>query len=221
MADYYEPQYQVLSTVEDELGLVSLGPMSSFTWNTDPKRLLFVLSRYKFVASILNGEGDVLEVGCGDGFASRIVAQQVRHLTISDIDSKFIKYAKNCSSKAFPVDTIVLNLLLEPSSKKYSAIYLLDVLEHINPCDEDQFLKNIASSLLPNGKVLIGMPSLESQVYASKASKEGHVNCQSKFAFKSNLLNYFSSVFMFSMNDEVVHTGYDKMSHYIFALCTL
>ena len=23
---------------------------------------------------------------------------------------------------------------------------------------------------------------------------------------------------MFSMNDEVVHTGFDKMSHYIFAL---
>ena len=23
---------------------------------------------------------------------------------------------------------------------------------------------------------------------------------------------------MFSMNDEVLHTGYDKMSHYIFAL---
>ena len=26
-------------------------------------------------------------------------------------------------------------------------------------------------------------------------------------------------VFMFSMNDEVVHTGYSKLAHYIFALC--
>jgi hypothetical protein len=24
---------------------------------------------------------------------------------------------------------------------------------------------------------------------------------------------------MFSMNDEVVHTGYHKMAHYLFALC--
>jgi hypothetical protein len=30
---------------------------------------------------------------------------------------------------------------------------------------------------------------------------------------------FFKNVFMFSMNDEVVHTGYSKMSHYNFALC--
>jgi hypothetical protein len=29
---------------------------------------------------------------------------------------------------------------------------------------------------------------------------------------------YFHSVFMFSMNDEVVHTGYHKMAHYLFAV---
>jgi hypothetical protein len=30
---------------------------------------------------------------------------------------------------------------------------------------------------------------------------------------------FFHNVFMFSMNDEVVHTGYHKMAHYLFALC--
>ena len=29
---------------------------------------------------------------------------------------------------------------------------------------------------------------------------------------------YFNNIYMFSMNDEMVHTGYDAMSHYIFAL---
>ena len=29
---------------------------------------------------------------------------------------------------------------------------------------------------------------------------------------------YFNNVFMFSMNDEVVHTGFHKMAHYIFAV---
>jgi hypothetical protein len=31
---------------------------------------------------------------------------------------------------------------------------------------------------------------------------------------------YFDHVFMFSMNDEVVHTGYFPMAQYLFALCT-
>jgi hypothetical protein len=30
---------------------------------------------------------------------------------------------------------------------------------------------------------------------------------------------YFKHVFMFSMNDEVVHTGFFPMAHYLFALC--
>ena len=30
---------------------------------------------------------------------------------------------------------------------------------------------------------------------------------------------HFNNVYLFSMNDEVLHTGYKPMSHYLFALC--
>ena len=30
--------------------------------------------------------------------------------------------------------------------------------------------------------------------------------------------NYFENVFMFSMNDEVVHTGFPPMANYIFGV---
>ena len=63
------------------------------------------------------------------------------------------------------------------------------------------------------------MPSLESQKYASPASKEGHVNCQTKSQLKETLEKYFTAVFVFSMNDEVIHTGYAPMSHYLMAIC--
>jgi hypothetical protein len=63
------------------------------------------------------------------------------------------------------------------------------------------------------------MPSLESQTYASPQSKEGHVNCQSGDELKKNLQGYFENVFIFSMNDEVIHTGYYPMAHYLLALC--
>ena len=62
------------------------------------------------------------------------------------------------------------------------------------------------------------MPTLESQAYASKWSKEGHINCKKKNELKKFLSLYFNNIYMFSMNDEIVHTGYDAMSHYIFAL---
>jgi hypothetical protein len=62
------------------------------------------------------------------------------------------------------------------------------------------------------------MPSLESQIYASPNSKAGHVNCKTMPDFKSTLLTYFHNVFMFGMNDEMVHTGFHKMAHYLIAL---
>jgi hypothetical protein len=36
---------------------------------------------------------------------------------------------------------------------------------------------------------------------------------------KRLMLQHFHDVFMFSMNDEVVHTGFHALAHYLFALC--
>jgi hypothetical protein len=63
------------------------------------------------------------------------------------------------------------------------------------------------------------MPSLESQAFASPPSKLGHVNCKTAPDFEAVMKRYFHNVFMFSMNDEMVHTGYHKMAHYLIALC--
>jgi len=100
----------------------------------------------------------------------------------------------------------------------FDAAYSLDVMEHIAPADEDAYLANIAGSLTDDGVAIIGMPSLESQAYASAASKEGHVNCKSAPDLKASVARHFGNVFLFSMNDEVVHTGYHKMAHYVIAL---
>ena len=43
-----EPQYQRCVELRDTEGLASLGLMSNQTWHDDPKRLVFMLARYKF-----------------------------------------------------------------------------------------------------------------------------------------------------------------------------
>ena len=101
----------------------------------------------------------------------------------------------------------------------FDGAFCLDVLEHIPKEFENKFITNITKSLNRNGDLIIGMPSLESQIYASEISKEGHVNCKTTHELKNLMLNYFSKIFIFSMNDEVLHTGFGPMSHYIFALC--
>jgi 2-polyprenyl-3-methyl-5-hydroxy-6-metoxy-1,4-benzoquinol methylase len=214
-----EPQYDSMVEQANARGLETLGLMTSYAWNDDPKRLTFTLSRYKFVAKLLSGRTNVLEIGCADAFGTRIVRQEVERLTATDFDPVFIEDVKKRMNPRWSFDALVHDMLSGPvPPRNYDGIYALDVLEHIDPADEPVFMSNLVASLAPHGAVVLGMPSLESQVYASPNSKAGHVNCKSLPSFKQTMARYFHNVFMFSMNDEVIHTGYHKMAHYLLAL---
>ena len=211
----------MLKEIEDEFGRYELGLMVNTGWHQDPKRLAFTLSRYKFVAKMLAGRKSVLEIGCGDGFASRIVAAEVEHLTLSDVDPIFIdEVRKHPIPESAKIDTVVADFVAAPLPGPFDGIYGLDVLEHIQPADENAFMSNLCASLADDGAVIVGLPSLESQAYASPGSKAGHVNCKSGDQLKEFLSRYFANVFVFSMNDEVVHTGYFPMAQYLLALST-
>ena len=214
-----DPVNQPLISLENEKGLEKIGLMNSAVWHEDPKRLVFTLSRYKFVAKMLTGKNRVAEIGCGDGFGARIVKQEVEQLTITDYDSYFIKRFEDIVSEEYPISAVEHNILEGPLGQKFDAIYSLDVLEHIPINHEDVFVRNIINSLGSNGIVILGMPSIESQTYASPASKEGHINCKTGKYLKLFLEKYFHNVLLFSMNDEVVHTGFEKMAHYLFVIC--
>jgi 2-polyprenyl-3-methyl-5-hydroxy-6-metoxy-1,4-benzoquinol methylase len=213
-----EAQYEEVVSEIRKRGPEKMGLMSSWTWIDDPKRLVFMLSRYKFVAKMVEGSAKVLEVGCGDGFGARVVAQSVGSVTAIDFDPEFIESARANTNERFSINFKLHDMLSGPVNEGFDAAYSLDVLEHILPEKEDEFLSNVAGSLANSGVLIVGTPSLESQTYASKYSKMGHVNCKTQPQLKTTMSRHFNNVFMFSMNDEVVHTGYSKMSHYNLAV---
>jgi 2-polyprenyl-3-methyl-5-hydroxy-6-metoxy-1,4-benzoquinol methylase len=198
----------------------SFGLMANYAWTDDPRRLTFTFARYKFVSKMLSGRANVLEIGCADAFASKIVRQEVDSLTVSDFDPVFVADARANVDPKWPVRVLQHDILSGPVPGSYDGIYALDVMEHIDPYDEGAFLAHIVASLAPGGAVVLGMPSKESQAYASALSKAGHVNCKSGAELKATLDRYFRNVFLFSMNDEVVHTGFAPMAHYLLAVCT-
>ena len=213
-----EPQYQRCLDLQASRGLTALGLMSNQTWQDDPKRLLFVMARYKFVAKMLDGKQHALEVGCADAFGTRIVQQHVGRVTAVDFDPLFVEHARSRVDPDWPMEVFQHDLLSGPVSGNFDAAYCLDVIEHIDKADEDTFIGNLAGSVGPHGTAIVGSPSLESQTYASPPSKAGHVNCKSQPALGELMRRHFRHVFLFSMNDEVVHTGFGPMAHYLLAL---
>jgi hypothetical protein len=102
--------------------------------------------------------------------------------------------------------------------EKFDLICMFDVIEHIPQDKELMFVKNIVSSLTDDAVLIMGTPNITANEYASPGSKEGHINLKSAETLKKLMLDSFHNVFIFSMNDEVVHTGFPEMCHYIIAL---
>lgn len=214
-----EPVSAIVTATMRERGPEVMGVCAGYTWQDDPRRMVFMLSRYKFVAKMMDGLDHVLEIGCGDGFGTRIVAQAVKRVTGIDFDPAYLESAAETANTRWPVAYREHDLLESPVEGPFDGVFALDVLEHIPQENEELFIRNGIKGLTPHGVCIFGMPSLESQPYASAGAKMGHVNCKEQPVLKALMQKFFHNVFMFSANDEIVHTGYSKMAHYNIALC--
>ena len=116
------------------IGETRLGVLKNWEWYDDPKRFLFSMSRYKFVAKMLDGRRNVLELGCGDGFNAPIVRQSVERLTVTDFDPLFVEDAASRMRAPWTYEAKVVDAINDPipGSGDYDAIYSLDMLEHID-----------------------------------------------------------------------------------------
>ena len=199
---------------------LTLGLNTSAILLSDPKLVLFTLSKYKFAGKILQGRDNILEVGCMDGFGSLLLKSFVSSLTSVDFFSEHIRQAKSHINAVNPdIQFLELDFLDSSYQNCFDGLVCFDVLEHIEPSQCNHFLLNIKKALTGAGVAIIGMPSLESQRYASEANRRSHINCMDRKQGLNILSPFFKTILPFSMNDEVVHTGFDQMSHYHIYVC--
>ena len=198
---------------------ISLGAPTSYSLTHDPKHLAFVLARYKFCAKMLEGKKKVMEIGSGDGFGLPLIAQAAGHVYCVDWDQRHIESIRRRLSKHVKNITLMhLDLNKEEPKIKVDAAFSIDVIEHVDPKKEKVFIERIIRCLPKNGVLITGTPNLASAHYASPCSKVQHINLKSMQTLRALMERYFENVFMFGMNDEIIHTGYAPMCHYIWSV---
>jgi len=197
---------------------IILGPYASHSVRSDPKHMCFVLSRYKFCAKLLEGKQKVLEIGCGDAIGLPIVAQAVGQVYATDWDAAIIEENKRRVSFLTNCTFLQFDITKSPFTETLDAVYSLDVIEHVEPSEERRMMEHIAKSLSHTGVCLVGTPNKEASRFASPQSEVGHINLKTHRELRELMDRYFSNVFLFSMNDEVVHTGFYPMAHYLVAM---
>jgi NADP-dependent 3-hydroxy acid dehydrogenase YdfG/2-polyprenyl-3-methyl-5-hydroxy-6-metoxy-1,4-benzoquinol methylase len=210
--------YRIGTEEQFKTELIKLGPWTSHSLIKDPKHMCFSLSRYKFVAKMLTGKESIMEVGCGDCFGIPIVAQVAKKVLAIDRDPRNVNDAKERLSILKNIEFKHMDMCKAIPQEQFDGIYSIDVLEHLELNQENIFMTNISKSLKEDGICIIGTPNIVAEKFSEDYSGIQHINLKSHDDLKNLMGRYFKNILMFSMNDEIIHTGYAPMAHYLFAI---
>ncbi len=192
------------------------GKHLSYQAFNSPRKILYMMSYYKFASKIIGFKKRILDIGCGEGMGTWLLAVECGQAKGIDIDCEAIEVGRNnWKAPRISFDCIdFLNL----SRETCDAIVSFDVIEHILTENITVFWQKVSDCLVHDGIAIIGTPNMTSNQYASEITRAGHINLYSGERLEAEMREYFTHVFMFGANDEVIHTGFLPMSHYLVAI---
>lgn len=101
--------------------------------------------------------GSVLDIGCGYGILSNIIALEFPNIKIlgTDYSAKRIAIAQKTIGTRKNIDFLHVDAAQFFLPKKFDAVILYDLLHHIKKKDQIKILENIFLMLKPKGMILI------------------------------------------------------------------
>lgn len=194
-----------------------LGSYYSYQLRNSPRHILFTLARYKFAMKMIGAGKDILELGCNEGLGAIYLSEFANSFKGVDFDSDAVKWAE--SNVANERISFANDNFLGKTYGSFDAVVSYDVIEHIYNDKEDLYIQTLLQNMKTTGVCILGTPTVEGQRFANSDIAGAHVNLYSGDSFYEMLNRYFHNVFLFSQNDEIIHTGHTPMAHYLIAVC--
>lgn len=211
--------WDVVAQKMKEIKLLKLGKYASYWMRQTPRRMLHSQSYYKFASKMIGTQKRVLDIGCNDGMGTFLLGKECGFALGVDFDEEAIASASSNFSDE-TVSFLCKDFMEFTSEQMFDAITNFDVIEHIYPENAKKYISRACDLLTNYGVYILGTPSKISQEFASEISKKGHVNIYSYQRLYKELSPFFQHVFIFSANDEMIHTGFSELAHYFIAVCT-
>lgn len=115
--------------------------------------------------------GRVLELGCGTGNFTRLIAEAGHSVTAVDINPAYVAVAGERLASYPRVTVAEMDIREMALSETFDTVILLDVLEHIE--DDVGLLRDLAARLAPGGRLILKVPAMPS-LYCPMDRAIGH-----------------------------------------------
>jgi len=199
-------------------------PIESFelenTYHVNPLMTCIKLARFKFAAKMLSKSDIVLDLGCGNGYSSHFFSKFCQKVIGVDLYSNI----ENVSNKfananiSFYEHDILKPLPEKILDENFTSVIAIDVIEHFYQNDGISIIKNYSKKLPIGGMFILGTPNKYSEQYRSKQSQNVHFYEYKPLELKEICDEYFSRTLLFSMNDEIVHTGFYNLAWFFYII---
>jgi SAM-dependent methyltransferase len=101
--------------------------------------------------------GDVLEIGCGTGNFTGLLARRARSVMAVDLNPEYVKAAQQRWRGDPRIGFRCCDATTESWTSKFDTVVLLDVLEHVQ--NDVWFLRSLRKALRPAGTLIVKAPS--------------------------------------------------------------
>jgi hypothetical protein len=208
-------------------------PNADGVFGDDPADVARRLARYRFVAKLLGHRHDVAEVGYADPLGTRLVAGEVRQLTVYNVGLEGAAYLQRYLLQERTCVVLAHDVLSSPLPKLHDSIYSLECMQHITPDQQGLFLRHLRASLSREFDfALIGAPTHHAATATGRPQRwrgllasvsegphgESRIYLRSPEELLELMQQHFHGVFMFSMIDDIIHPGLLSDAEFAFAL---
>ena len=102
---------------------------------------------------------NILEIGCGNGNFTGLLAKSCNHVLAVDLDAEYVQIANQRLAHCGNVEIQCADATQLPQTQKFDSIVMLDVLEHIE--HDAALLRQLSRQLEPKGTFIVKVPALQ------------------------------------------------------------
>lgn len=159
---------------------------------TGENEISFVFSRHKFAyqfAQNYAADKTVIDIGCGSGYGSQILAEKAESVLGIDYHAAAIDYCRqNFHSPNLRFEQKDISTI--DAENEFDAAICFQAIEHFD--DPDHFLFQLEKLIRPGGTILISTPNVK-RAFNGPLKNPFHINEMNYQQFNSLLQKHFSS----------------------------